>query len=158
MASLDVRDFTRRGDVPVLPFTKIADAVLPEWELSLVFAGTKRAQALNMELRGKNYIPNVLSYAVDESEGKKRGSGEIIICPDVAKKQAPEYEMTYKEFVGFLFIHGLLHLKGMPHGATMERRERELLSRFIRTSKTSNGTTNSNRHRHRYAPDEDRRR
>lgn len=138
MSNLDIRNFTR-SKPPVFPFAKAAAAVLPDWEISLVFAGETRAQSLNIQLRDKDYVPNILSYV----SGKK--SGEIIICPAVAKKQAASYGLSYPHMVGFLFIHGLLHLKGMPHGATMERRERETLSQFIGVT-NSRGTTNRDRH------------
>jgi rRNA maturation RNase YbeY len=139
--TLDTRNFTRRAPAPGVPFIKIADAILPGWDISLVFAGETRAQQLNVALRGKDYIPNVLSYET----GAK--SGEIIICPAVAKKQAPEYGLSCKEFIAYLFIHGLLHLKGHPHGATMERYERVHMVRFgFKTPSTLNGTKNSNRH------------
>ena len=136
-STLDIRNFTR-STYPRFLFKEAAEAVLPGWEISLVFAGTRRAQKLNKVLRNKEYTPNVLSY-----ESGVR-SGEIIICPEVAKRQAPSYELSYPHFVGFLFIHGLLHLKGMRHGATMDTRERELLSRFV--THTPNGTKNFNRH------------
>jgi ssRNA-specific RNase YbeY (16S rRNA maturation enzyme) len=94
-------------------------AVLPGWEISLVFAGEQRAQSLNMQLRNKDYVPNVLSYAVRKKVGRDHH------LPRVAKRQAPSYGFRTR-MVGFLFIHGLLHLKGMRHGATMDRYEREL--------------------------------
>jgi rRNA maturation RNase YbeY len=153
-STLDVRNFTRRS-APGLPYQKIAAAILPSWEISLVFAGETRAKNLNIQLRDKDYIPNVLSY--ETSSTKKERSGEIIICPSVAKKQAPDYELPYAAFVGFLFIHGLLHLKGLRHGTTMDRYEREYLSRFIPvstfSSKSPHGPTHRNRNRHRNAPD-----
>lgn len=131
----------------------IAAAVLPGWEISLVFAGEMRAQQLNRALRKKSYVPNVLSYETTP-KGVRAGSararaaqrsGEIIICPAVAKKQAPDYEMPYKAFIAYLFIHGLLHLKGHPHGATMERYERALMTRFGLTT-SLHGPTHRNRH------------
>jgi rRNA maturation RNase YbeY len=143
--TLDVRNFTRRA-APGLPYQKIAAAVLPGWDISLVFAGETRAQNLNKQLRNKDYIPNVLSY--ETSATKKERSGEIIICPAIAKRQAAEYELSYSSFVGFLFIHGLLHLKGLPHGTTMERYEREYLSQFISTPKSSSPHGPKNRNRH----------
>jgi rRNA maturation RNase YbeY len=149
MSTLDIRNFTR-STTPAFPFAKALEKVLPGWELSLVFAGETRAQALNIELRNKDYVPNVLSYV----SGKN--SGEIIICPSVARKQAPSYGLSYTAMVGFLFIHGLLHLKGMQHGATMDKQERELLSQFIRIT-AFDGTTNRDRHRHRDASHESRR-
>ena len=123
--TVDIRNFTRSA-TPRLPFDKAAQAVLPGWDISLVLAGEARAQQLNFALRRKDYTPNVLSYEA----GKKHG--EIIICPRVSAREALAYGHTEREHLLFLFIHGLLHLKGLPHGATMERRERELTSRLIR--------------------------
>ncbi len=128
--------------------------VLPGWDISLVFAGEIRAKALNIALRDKDYIPNVLSYETGNPKPAKdmntrqNRSGEIIICPSIAKKQAPEHELPYKEFLALLFIHGLLHLKGQRHGATMEKQERQLAARFTNNalSKLPNGTTHRNRH------------
>ena len=143
--SVDLRNFTRRS-APGFPYQKIAHAVLPHWEISLVFAGTKRALSLNKSLRNKSYVPNVLSYV----SGKE--SGEIIICLNVAEKQAQLYGVSYPHFVVFLFIHGLLHLKGMPHGTTMERYECKILKRFTGASISygdtdiDHGTANRNRH------------
>jgi probable rRNA maturation factor len=119
----DIRNFTRRS-APGFPYAKIAETILPGWDISLVFAGEIRAQKINLQLRKKDYVPNVLSY----ESGKK--SGEIIICLEVAKKQAQSYGLSYEHFVVYLFIHGLLHLKGLPHGTTMERHERQHLLRF----------------------------
>ncbi len=124
MSTLDIRNMTRRP-APRFPYEQALQSVLPAWDISLVFSGASRAKSLNWNLRRKKYVPNVLSYETGKA------SGEIIICLEEAKKQAPSYEMAYAPFVGFLFIHALLHLKGYPHGPTMERRERELLSRFV---------------------------
>lgn len=135
---LDIRNFTR-STPPRHPYEKIAEAILPGWEISLVFAGSVRAQSLNVQLRNKTYTPNVLSY----ESGKK--SGEIIICLPVAKKEAHTFELTYTQHVAYLFIHGLLHLKGYPHGTTMDRLERAHMARFINVS-LSNGSTHNNRH------------
>src|SRR3954466_6893649 len=114
-------------------YERIAERVLPGWEVSLVFVSPTTARRLNKKLRGKSYTPNVLSYKA----GAKHG--EILICREVAKKQAPEYGMGYQKFVLFLFIHGLLHLEGRRHGTTMERREQELLQEFSMSSRRTNG-------------------
>jgi rRNA maturation RNase YbeY len=143
--SVDVRNFTRRS-APVFPYGQIAKAILPGWEISLVFVGATRAKNLNISLRNKSYTPNVLSYV----SGKK--SGEILICLPVAKKQAPSYDLSYAHFTVFLFIHGLLHLKGVPHGTTMERHEHTFLKRFTGATieyeddKLGYGKTNRNGH------------
>lgn len=139
MSTIDTRVFTRSRP-PAFPYAKAAAAALPGWDISLVFAGETRAQQMNIALRGKDYIPNVLSY----ESGKK--SGEIVICLMEAKRQAPSYGMSYRNFVGYLFIHGCIHLAGLRHGPTMERTERALLARLIDIPLSSNGTTHRHRH------------
>lgn len=136
---------------PRFAYADAVAAALPGWDISLVFVGNARAKSLNQSLRGKDYVPNVLSY----ESGVK--SGEIVICLNVAEKQASDYELSYNDFVGYLFIHALMHLKGYPHGPTMEKKERTLRARFISVRKSSlNAPTNLNRNRHRNTPDESR--
>lgn len=138
---LSIRNFTRTAP-PRVPFKEAVDVVLPGWEISLVFAGEQRAKGLNIALRNKDYVPNVLSYEA----GTK--SGEIIICPVVARRQAPKYGLSYPHYVLYLFIHGLIHLKGHPHGATMERLERATLAQFISSTSLQrfiHGTTHRDR-------------
>ena len=101
------------------------DTILGEhFMLSLVFVGAQRAQALNQEHRGKDYVPNVLSFPLDSN------SGEIYICPTVARQEAPKFGLTPRGYIGYLFIHGLLHLKGYKHSPKMERLEKKYLKKF----------------------------
>ena len=110
---------------PKLPYEEMKNRVLgTRYDLSLVFVGARRAQELNMVHRNATYVPNVLSFPLGKTEG------EIYITPTVAKRQAKRWNMTYRGYVGLLFIHGLLHLKGHPHGATMEKAERVFISEF----------------------------
>jgi probable rRNA maturation factor len=149
MPGVSIKNFTRRtSSVTGLPFAKVAKTVLPSWDISLVFVGPAKARALNVKLRGKTYVPNVLSYTLDAK------NGEIIICLAEAKKQASTYDMTERQFVLYLFIHGLLHLKGWAHGVTMEQCERKLLAKFAKGSASPlpNVTTHRNRNRHRHLP------
>jgi rRNA maturation RNase YbeY len=121
---LSIRNLTR-SSVPKVPFDKALSHLLPSWEMSLVFVGEQRAQAFNVSLRQKDYVPNVLSYEV----GKK--SGEVIICPMVARRECKKYDLSPEHFMLYLFIHALVHLKGHPHGATMEQLERATFARFV---------------------------
>jgi rRNA maturation RNase YbeY len=154
MTSVSIKNLTRRKSVPRFAYTAIVDTTLPSWDLSLVFVGPTKARALNAQLRGKTYVPNVLSYALGTT------SGEIIICLSVAREQAPAYGMSEREYILYLFIHGVLHLKGWAHGATMERCARMLLAQFAKGSARAypHETTHSNRHRHRHVPGKNGRR
>ena len=125
-------------------FSEIANDVIPGWDISLAFVGSARAKALNKKLRNKDYVPNVLSYAL----GKK--SGEIIICPNEAQKQAHDLKLSTHDFLLLLFIHGLLHLKGWRHSVRMEECEQKLIAKY--------GSAHSNRHGHGHVPGKNGRR
>jgi len=110
---------------PTHDYAAIAKAIVgAKYELTLIFVGEVRAQKLNKETRGKSYIPNVLSFPVEEN------IGEIYICPAVAKREAKKFNLTPKGYVAYLFIHGLLHLKGHDHSDKMEQLERRYLKQF----------------------------
>ncbi len=110
---------------PRAPYAEIKRAILgSRYQVSLSFVGRTRARAYNEAHRGKTYVPNVLSFPLD------RTTGEIIICPEVAKREAPKFDLSYTGYVTYLFIHGLLHLKGYDHGATMEQLEAHYKRQF----------------------------
>jgi len=109
---------TTRTKPPALPFEEMKNDILgKQYELSLVFVGDIKSQRLNQTYREKSYIPNVLSFPLDDT------TGEIFINPRQAKREAKKHDMSLVGFIGFLFIHGLLHLKGHAHGDTMENAE-----------------------------------
>ena len=110
---------------PRLPYEAIATAILGRrYHVSLVFVGDARAKRLNQETRDKDYIPNVLSFELEDT------AGEIYIAPTVARREAPNFDLSYQGYIGYLFIHGCLHLKGLPHGDKMDRLEARYLKQF----------------------------
>jgi len=107
-----------KGKLPSLPFLLIKNDILgKDYVLSLAFISKTKSKFLNNKYRGKNNPTNILSFPLSKNEG------EILICPDVVKIETRKFGRTYGQLLGFLVIHGCLHLKGMEHGATMERRE-----------------------------------
>ena len=107
------------------PYEQIKNDILgKKYSLSLAFVGGTTAQKLNVEHRQKTYIPNVLSFPLTD------GAGEIFITPAVAKKEATKFAMTVDGYIGFLFVHALLHLKGLDHGDTMEKAEKKYCSKY----------------------------
>jgi len=116
---------TTKGKLPSLPFHQIKDTVLgKKYSLSLVFIGDRRSKILNKEHKGKNAPTNILSFPLSKKEG------EIFITPSVAEKQAPKFGKTKKQMIGYLLIHGLLHLNGMRHGSKMEQAEKKFCKKF----------------------------
>lgn len=103
-------------------YAKLKEKILgKKYALSLVFSDLKTIQKLNIAYRGKDYVPNVLSFPLSPT------SGEIYICPEIAAKEAAEYGHTAAEHIKYLYIHGCLHLKGLPHGPEMDRLEKKYM-------------------------------
>jgi len=115
-----------KGKLPRLPFVLIKNKVLgKKYTLSVVFCGKTLSQKLNRIYRGKNKPTNVLSFPLGKT------SGEIVIDLKTARIEAPKFGESFQSFVGYLFIHGLLHLKGLPHGRTMETKEQKIRKMFL---------------------------
>ncbi|MEX0930091.1 MAG: rRNA maturation RNase YbeY [Candidatus Paceibacterota bacterium] len=106
-------------------YAAIKDTILgTEYECSLAFIGTKRSRTINRTFRGKDKPTDVLSFSYTNT------SGEIFICPEIARTKATEFDRDLTRFLAFLFIHGCFHLKGMRHGGRMEASEARIRRRF----------------------------
>jgi len=106
-------------------FLSIKDSILgKKHEVSLMFIGSKRAQTLNIKHRQKDYVPNILTFALDDTYT------EIFLCPDVAKKQHKDFDLSLPDYYAFLFIHGCLHATGLPHGDEMDTQEEKYLKKY----------------------------
>lgn len=107
-----------KGKLPSLPFENIKNDILgKKYSLSIAFVDQKTSKELNKKYRNKNKPTNVLSFSLRKNEG------ELVLCQAVIKKEAKNFSKTVSEFMGFLVIHGMLHLKGMEHSSTMDKAE-----------------------------------
>lgn len=134
------------------------------YELSLVFIGADRMRQLNKKHRNKDYATDILSFDLDDLSGHdcdcghdhdhddndnhgeheiliknarelKFGSGEIFINPEKARSKAKQFDRPYENYIKFLFVHGLMHLKGHDHGddksaGKMEKAEMNIRKAF----------------------------
>lgn len=106
-------------------FVSMKEAVLGKsYELSVVFASRQKIRALNHTYRGKNETTDILSFPLSAV------AGEIYLNPEEAKKEAKKFGRDFDNFIDFLFIHGLVHLKGFKHGSTMEALEIKFRKQF----------------------------
>lgn len=114
-----------KSTLPRVPFALIKKSTLGEkYELSLVFIGDKRSKKLNIIYRKKTYIPNILSFSYSKN------NGEIFINLNKVKKETKKFGRNFENLTAFLFIHGLMHLKGMNHSSKMEEAEKKLRQKF----------------------------
>ncbi|MDA8088676.1 MAG: rRNA maturation RNase YbeY [Nitrospiraceae bacterium] len=110
-------------------------------------------KTLNRSFRGKDKPTDVLSFPFHEQDELKRPDlyrsgiqgekipfilGEIVICPEVAAKNAALYGASIMEEMRRLLVHGFLHLLGYDHekGEALARRmrtkERQLINALER--------------------------
>lgn len=115
-----------KGKLPSLPFVLLKKDILgKKYSLSIAFVGEKQSQEINKQYRNKNKPTNILSFLLSRQEG------EIILCPAVIKKEAKNFDKTFSQFLGFLVIHGMLHLKGLEHSSTMELLEEKYDKKYF---------------------------
>ncbi|MEN9921414.1 MAG: hypothetical protein RLZZ517_392 [Candidatus Parcubacteria bacterium] len=105
---------------------EIADDILDtSYDVSIVVVGDKKARALNQEYRGKDYIPNVLSFPIDET------MGEIFLNPKTAILEAPKFDLSVNHYLYYLLIHSMLHLKGFDHSDEMSAKENFYMKKYF---------------------------
>ena len=137
-----------------------AEGVREDVEVSLLFVDEPTIAELRERFLGEAGPTDVLAFPIDEEPepggrspdegGTGPGGGlpsderdmptllgDVVVCPTVAGRNAAEHEVSVDDEMALLVVHGLLHLLGMDHAEdeeaeTMERRERELLTRFFR--------------------------
>jgi probable rRNA maturation factor len=114
-----------KGKPPSLPFDSIREKILGQkYELSVTFLTPSAQKKLNTTYRNKNKSTNILSFPLSKN------SGEITFDLSLVKKESKDFDMTYPQFLKYLFIHGCLHLKGFVHSSTMEKEEKKYLKIF----------------------------
>ncbi|TAK58045.1 rRNA maturation RNase YbeY [Patescibacteria group bacterium] len=112
---------TTKSTLPRVPFVEMKEAVLgKDYDLSVVFVDVEHMTALNLQYRKLDQPTDILSFPISDTEG------EIFINLEETKKEAVKFDREYENFLAFLFIHGLTHLKGFDHSSTMEHEEEKI--------------------------------
>lgn len=142
----------------------LAQGIQGEAELAVLFVDEEHIADLNTRFMGHDGPTDVLSFPIDavvdgewvdataEAEITFSGTGpigraaydpddqpillgDVVICPAVAARQAPEHAGSYEDEIALLLVHGILHVFGLDHAddgqrVAMQARERELLDAF----------------------------
>ena len=80
-------------------------------QLILAFVDSAGIKKLNKTYRGKNKPTDVLSFEPIE----EKDLGELVLCPSVLRKQAKDHKLPYEMELGYMVLHGVLHLLGYEH-------------------------------------------
>ena len=112
-------------------------------EMAVTFVSNERSHELNLEYRDTDRSTDVISLeykpeldiAVDEEDVLDHPElaemlddfdayiGELFISVDKAREQAEEYGHSFEREMGFLAVHGFLHINGYDHYTPEEEAE-----------------------------------
>ena len=102
-------------------------------DLVIAFVTSSEIRSLNKTYRGKDKPTDVLIFGPDESVASEDDPfamleasvspkakaleplGELAISPEVISRQAREHGLLVREELGYMVIHGFLHLLGYDH-------------------------------------------
>lgn len=104
---------------------------ITEGEVALSFVDDEAIRELNKNYRGLDKVTDVLSFALTENDSDEQTIvfnsddweeapeglllGDIVISIPRALEQSKEYGHSLEREIGFLFVHGFLHLIGYDH-------------------------------------------
>lgn len=112
-------------------------------EMAITFVTNERSHELNLEYRDTDRPTDVISleykpempFVFDEEDLAENSDlaemldefdsyiGELFISIDKAKEQAEDYNHSFEREMGFLAVHGFLHINGYDHYTPEEEKE-----------------------------------
>ena len=107
-------------------------------EVHLHFVDEPSIEVLNRDHMNGSGPTDVLAFPVDDPAEVPVDVpvllGDVVVCPSVAARQAPEHAGDYHAELALLVVHGVLHLLGDNHAdpdqaAAMQTKERGHLAR-----------------------------
>ncbi|WP_414046255.1 rRNA maturation RNase YbeY [Macrococcus equi] len=106
----------------LLQFAAEQEGIDEDAEVAVSFVDEEEIQTINKSYRNKDSVTDVISFALEEGEDEDyempdvpRVLGDIIICVKRAEEQAEDFGHSIERELGFLSVHGLLHLLGYDH-------------------------------------------
>ncbi|MBM7618099.1 putative rRNA maturation factor [Weissella uvarum] len=97
-------------------------------EMSVTFVNNDEIQRYNREYRGLDKPTDVISFAIEDDDDDlplmldeemqaeiPKNIGDLIVSVDKIGEQAEYLEHSWERELGFLVVHGFLHLNGYDH-------------------------------------------
>ncbi len=100
---------------------KIFNSIDDNHEMNIIFVDKETIHQMNRDYRGIDRVTDVISFALHDNDEmmdlpeEEIELGDIFICVDKAIEQASEYGHSIEREIGFLAVHGYLHLCGYDH-------------------------------------------
>ena len=135
MIRVDIKDMQKKIKVDRKFIRRVVRETLKReakgGEVSIVLTHNEYIRQLNRKYRSVDRATDVLAFPMDEEI-----LGDIVISLEKAKEQALVYRESFKNEVGRLVIHGILHLIGYDDSSRgslkkMHAREEEILKEIL---------------------------
>ncbi len=125
----------------ILSFTAAEENIAEGSEVSVTIVSNETIRQINKEYRNKDAVTDVISFALNDDESDLINGtipnllGDIIVSYQRTVEQAEEYGHSVNRELGFLVVHGFLHLLGYDHineedEKVMFKRQEELLTAY----------------------------
>lgn len=112
--------------------------VHPQADLSVLLVDTGTMSRLHEQWMDEPGPTDVLSFPMDELRPGTEGEpsppgllGDVVLCPEVAARQAVQAGHSTAEELLLLTAHGILHLLGFDHAEPEEEKEMFALQRRL---------------------------
>lgn len=138
---LDCSDEQEEVELPAAMESKLQQLLLlagemeaeADGEVTVTFVDDEAIRELNRQYRNMDKATDVLSFPMREQAGDgaappiryeaddgtgdvpEEPLGDIVISLPAAARQSEQYGHSLEREIGFLFVHGLLHLLGYDH-------------------------------------------
>lgn len=148
MIDIDIHDETDKLSADqinlvqsILNYVATEEKVPEGSEVSVTFVDNEAIRKINNEYRNKDAVTDVISFALNDDESDMFAEsipnllGDIIVSYPRTVQQAEEYGHSINRELGFLIVHGFLHLLGYDHmneeeEKVMFKRQEELLEAY----------------------------
>ncbi|MDO8425074.1 MAG: rRNA maturation RNase YbeY [bacterium] len=84
--------------------------------VNVAFVGERRMRTANRTYHGEDHATDVLAFPdAGGGRGGEGALGDLLLCPQVAKRNAGRASESWRRELVRLLVHGTLHLCGYDH-------------------------------------------
>lgn len=107
-------------------------------EVSLCLTDNEYIKQLNLKYRGINSPTDVLSFPMydtfsreDLLKEEELLLGDIVISVEKARSQSKDFAHSFEREIGYLTVHGMLHLLGYDHDCEESKKNMRAKEEYI---------------------------
>ncbi|PKK99470.1 MAG: rRNA maturation RNase YbeY [Tenericutes bacterium HGW-Tenericutes-2] len=99
---------------------KVFRSIKQKNNMQIIFVSQEEIRELNKNFRNIDKSTDVLSFPNDDELDSS--IGDVFISIEQARLQANDYGHSFEREIGFLAVHGYLHLLGFDHHSESEEK------------------------------------